>query len=63
MSLTVETHELVTEAIEAECRTVMAMRVGLKLIPGTHAKQAAMLAECDDLLDQWLAMQCDGETH
>jgi hypothetical protein len=50
------TEPLVTDRIEAEVRTVMAMRAGLRCIPGTHAKQAELLVELDVLLDQWLEL-------
>lgn len=41
------------EALEAATRTVMAMRAGLKHTPGTHGKQAELLAECDGLLEEY----------
>jgi hypothetical protein len=44
------------ERLEAEVRTIMAIRAGLKQMPGTHGKQVELLDACDGLLDQWLAI-------
>lgn len=45
---------LLTAATEAECRRVMAERVALKRMPGTHGEQAEMLADIDVLLDRYV---------
>lgn len=50
---------LLSEAVEAEARRVMATRAGLKRTPGTHAEQADLLAECDCLIDRWLEVVAD----
>lgn len=53
-------HELLlSEAIEAEARRVMADRAKLKRVPGTHDEQADMVLEVDDLLDRWLEVVAD----
>jgi hypothetical protein len=46
------TDQPVTTAIEAEIAKVLAERAALKLVPGTHAKQDALLAQAAALFDQ-----------
>jgi hypothetical protein len=46
------TNQPVTAAIEAEIAKVLAERTALKRVPGTHAKQDALLAQAVALFDQ-----------
>jgi hypothetical protein len=53
------TDVLLSDAIEAEARRVMAQRAGLKTQPGTHGRQADLLVDVDYLLDRWLEVVAD----
>jgi hypothetical protein len=50
------TDQPVTSAIEAEIAKVLAERTALKRVPGTHAKQDALLAQAVALYDQLHAL-------
>jgi hypothetical protein len=56
---TAPTDMLLSHAIEAEARKVMAQRAKLKTKPGTHGRQADLLVDVDYLLDRWLEVMAD----
>lgn len=60
MTITSPCDVLLSDAIEAQVREVMATRAALKRVPGTHAERDDLTLEVDCLLDRWHEVVANG---